>query len=551
MGEELQQMKKKFLLLSGVLSGLLLFVLIIMVRPQKAMAYEISGMDASSVFDAGFYYDKYEDLQEAFGYDPDALFDHFINYGIYEGRQGNDEFDVDSYRNRYPDLEEAFGDDNREYLDHYLAYGMNEGRVAYQTDFTLVFDADYYLLRYSDIVDTYGYDRHAALWHFVHFGIQEGRQACDSFDAMAYKYSNDDLRYAYGDDEAAYVFHYIYYGQYENRRVLNQDSYFIANKDLGYMFSIVFDYKYYLNHNDDVLDVTGWSESKAFSHYLNYGIKEGRSGNGIFDQNYYRDANPDLQAKYGDDIRSYVFHYVEYGYYEGRPANGDDTPVPDHKPVQPASLTAGSKGIDVSSHQGSIDWDAVKDSGEVQFAIIRVGYGSDESYQDDARAMYNMDECERLGIPYGVYLYSYAVTEVEAHSEVDHILRMLEGRNPLMGVYIDIEDTDYYMNRAGEECFDPYSDEGRERLTRYTRIILNGISDAGYTAGVYANVNYYENILYKDDLSGYRWIAGYGNYYDYCVENDALMWQYTSSGEIPGITANTVDLDVLIKDITF
>ena len=73
-----------------------------------------------------------------------------------------------------------------------------------------------------------------------------------------------------------------------------------------------------------------------------------------------------------------------------------------------------------------------------------------------------MQECERVGIPYGVYLYSYAVNEDEANSEANHILRMLQGFNPVLGVYIDIEDTEYY----NEYNIDPYSSEGRELITR-------------------------------------------------------------------------------------
>ncbi|MDD3142295.1 MAG: GH25 family lysozyme, partial [Lachnospiraceae bacterium] len=66
------------------------------------------------------------------------------------------------------------------------------------------------------------------------------------------------------------------------------------------------------------------------------------------------------------------------------------------------------RGIDVSEHNGTINWDEVKASG-IQFAMIRAGYGSNYESQDDRHAIHNMQECERLGIPYGVYLYSYAL----------------------------------------------------------------------------------------------------------------------------------------------
>ena len=65
-------------------------------------------------------------------------------------------------------------------------------------------------------------------------------------------------------------------------------------------------------------------------------------------------------------------------------------------------------GVDVSKHNGNVDWQAVKNAGYGNFAIIRAGYGGDYSNQDDPQFERNVNECERLGIPYGVYLYSYS-----------------------------------------------------------------------------------------------------------------------------------------------
>ena len=206
-------------------------------------------------------------------------------------------------------------------------------------------------------------------------------------------------------------------------------------------------------------------------------------------------------------------------------------------------LKKGMIGIDVSKHQGSIDWDRVKKSGQASFVIIRVGYGNDETSQDDEYAEYNMRECERLNIPYGVYLFSYALSEAEAYSEVEHIKRMLNGRKPPMGVYIDVEASSYYEQNGLEYM----SDAGRRRITDYVKIILRGISAMGCSAGYYANVNYNEHVLYKDELSGYRWIAGYGDYQGYSEENGALIWQYSSNGSISGINAR-VDMDMLLQD---
>src|SRR5699024_12360059 len=96
------------------------------------------------------------------------------------------------------------------------------------------------------------------------------------------------------------------------------------------------------------------------------------------------------------------------------------------------------KGIDVSEHNGKIDWQKVKNDG-IDFAIIRCGYGQDEEKQDDDYWEYNVSECERLGIPYGVYLYSYATSPDRAQGEAEHVLRLLEGHNRSYAVYYDLD----------------------------------------------------------------------------------------------------------------
>lgn len=82
------------------------------------------------------------------------------------------------------------------------------------------------------------------------------------------------------------------------------------------------------------------------------------------------------------------------------------------------------KVIDVSYHNGTIDWDRVKAAG--YHAIIRCGFGSDFRDQDDAQFKRNADECVRLGIPFGAYLYSYAKGAAQAMSEADHAIRLCD-----------------------------------------------------------------------------------------------------------------------------
>lgn len=199
-------------------------------------------------------------------------------------------------------------------------------------------------------------------------------------------------------------------------------------------------------------------------------------------------------------------------------------------------------GIDVSSYQGKINWESVKADG-IDYAIIRVGYGNDlDDYgghgQDDSTAFYNMSECERLNIPYGVYLYCYALSEDDARSEAVHLLRMLDGRNPSMGVYLDVEDTAYYERNNFNV------NDHKSQITDFCCIVASTLKEKGYMPGIYSNKNYYDNILDVSRLSGNElWMAIWGP--TECPAGNWNMWQYTSNGSVSGIDGR-VDMDVLI-----
>jgi len=178
--------------------------------------------------------------------------------------------------------------------------------------------------------------------------------------------------------------------------------------------------------------------------------------------------------------------------------------------------------IDVSGHDGLIDWDSAKE--HIEGVIIRIGYGNDYAYQDDKQAVQNMNECERLGIPYGVYIYSYAMTMQETESEISHTLRMLKGRNPVRGVWFDMEDADEYKKNHG---MDVYSEEDRTLLTDICIRFIDEMHSRGYITGVYANYDYYKNVLDTNRLymtEGFNmWLAHWD------VEEpdmDCMMWQF-------------------------
>ncbi len=192
------------------------------------------------------------------------------------------------------------------------------------------------------------------------------------------------------------------------------------------------------------------------------------------------------------------------------------------------------KGIDVSNHNGVIDWEKVKAAG-VDFAIIRIGYGSDIESQDDVQAVRNMQECERLGIPYGVYLYSYALKIENAISEAEHALRVIKGFAPPLGVWFDMEDADGYKAGKGVNVYNE-----RELITEMCKTFCDKIAEAGYKTGVYANKNYFDNVIIAEQVADYdKWLAHWG------IDEPSmacLFWQYTSDGSVDGINGR-VDMN--------
>ena len=187
-----------------------------------------------------------------------------------------------------------------------------------------------------------------------------------------------------------------------------------------------------------------------------------------------------------------------------------------------------ARGIDVSKYQGDIDWDTLYReeylTGDLDFVIIRCGYGSDYTSQDDEKFRRNADACTRLGIPFGVYLYSYANTEAKARSEAAHALRLLEGYKLSYPVYYDLEDKTVNL--------------GQDFLTRIAYIFCDTLKAAGYEVGIYSMRNWFDNgNLSAIDCAGKgysKWIAQFGgNRLYYSGGYD--IWQCTSSGTVAGI----------------
>lgn len=193
------------------------------------------------------------------------------------------------------------------------------------------------------------------------------------------------------------------------------------------------------------------------------------------------------------------------------------------------------RGIDVSEHNGTINWDSVKS--QIDFAILRLGWiGNHNNHTIDKQFERNYSECKRLGIPVGVYVYNYCVNENNAKSGAKWTVEKLNGKTLELPVYIDMED------QSGTVL-------GKDMNTNMCIAFNTLIEQSGRWAGVYANLNWFNNYLNKDIIRQKytTWIAHYG------VNEDKYngiydMLQYTSKGKITGIVGN-VDMNVMYRDL--
>lgn len=192
-------------------------------------------------------------------------------------------------------------------------------------------------------------------------------------------------------------------------------------------------------------------------------------------------------------------------------------------------------GIDVSQHQGTINWDKVKNN--ISFAILRLGWiGNKNNHTLDTQFERNYSECKRLGIPVGVYVYNYCNSEDTAKSGAEWTIKNLNGKTLELPVYIDMEDSSI-------------KSLGKDKLTNIVIAFNTVIENAGLWAGIYANLDWYNNYLNKDTIkSKYTtWIAHYTsgtNKY----EGEYDVWQNSSSGNVSGISGN-VDTNYMYRDL--
>ena len=204
-------------------------------------------------------------------------------------------------------------------------------------------------------------------------------------------------------------------------------------------------------------------------------------------------------------------------------------------------MSVGLSGIDVSEHQGTIDWKKVKAAG-IDYAMIRAGFGWEEiEDQTDASLVQNVTGAKQVGLPFGLYHYSYADTVEEAKKEAKFLLDILKANN------IAPSDLSYPIAFDIEEP-DRLNVSQRRVNTDMVNAFCEIIRDAGYLPMVYASKTVIQDYLYYDEISANNiWMAAWTStpndteIFANCFPVD--MWQYSESGTVDGINGR-VDLNI-------
>ncbi|MCI9146421.1 MAG: hypothetical protein HFJ97_08725 [Eubacterium sp.] len=200
-----------------------------------------------------------------------------------------------------------------------------------------------------------------------------------------------------------------------------------------------------------------------------------------------------------------------------------------------------ANGIDVSEHNGEIDWEKVKETQD--FAFIRVGYrgyGNGEIYEDKYAAD-NLKNANKAKIPVGVYFYTQAVTAKEAEDEADFVYDIIKKYNIDLPVMIDFEyPIDSDGNAVGRLV---ESDNDLNKNAEIINSFVEKLEKKGYTAGVYASSSVLHNKISMKKLkkSAVAWVADYNDKVTYDV--DYTIWQYSETGSVDGVSSKYVDLN--------
>jgi Lyzozyme M1 (1,4-beta-N-acetylmuramidase) len=191
--------------------------------------------------------------------------------------------------------------------------------------------------------------------------------------------------------------------------------------------------------------------------------------------------------------------------------------------------TVTAQGIDISEFNGDVDLTQYQNS----FVIIRAGWWTNM----DQKFLRNVQECERLGIPYGIYLYSYALDTAEAATEANYTLELLKQCHPTVGVWFDMEDADGWKERQNPNFTDG------SLISQICQTYCSTVKNAGYHVGIYASYSWFKNYITGCDQYD-KWLA----FWSY---NDGSFTDMHSYGApLHQFTSTPLDRDVMYVDIS-
>ncbi len=206
---------------------------------------------------------------------------------------------------------------------------------------------------------------------------------------------------------------------------------------------------------------------------------------------------------------------------------------------------AGKRGVDISSHNGDIDINKIKNAG-YEFVMIRCGYGDNYTSQDDTRFAQNVKKCEQAKMPWGVYLFSYATSTQQAKSEIEHVDRLLKaerakGYRPTMPVALDVEWSNYVESNGGWNY---------KNINNITTIFLDEIQKRGYYPMIYTGYSELDTMMsayIRDNFDCWfaQWYTSPSSYKYHRLG----MWQY--GGEVNYLESNSISgVGVIDKNVS-
>ena len=339
------------------------------------------------------------------------------------------------------------------------------------------------------------------------------------------------------------------------------DKLMYANEkgEIQYGWQIIDNNKYYFG--TDGYALKGFQEIEGKTYFfsnINYALKNGwQTLNNDYNQIFY--LNMDGSVVYGNQtIEGRDYAFGDDGFLDGFKNIGNTFVYynPDGTIAKGVQRMAGKYYqfneyigafekyvnqrivIDVSAHQGDIDWDTVKNSGIVDAVILRAGYGVSWT---GAQFQRNVQELNRLGIPYSVYLFSYAENANEASMEANNLINIIKNNGAsiasnIFSIYYDLED--WTISSTGESDDNITKETYQEMFNSFSSKVE---AATGTDVKIYASKKFIEDRFPTSLRPEVGWVAQWGPQLTY--DGTYEGWQYTSDGSVPGINGR-VDMSI-------